>query len=165
MANPGRENARLLSSDQYDNDAPEVEAETQQQHHLNEDDDDDASLDGRTLRESIEHDHEVFDDDYEDNDATTREGASHSKGIRGIFQSNADPSPRKERRQARREARKAKRRKRHGGEGESEMVFEMEEGGRRTSSDEDERRSIDSAQDDLKLLGDTKSQRAVCQPD
>lgn len=158
MAGLGRERSHLLSNDQYDDDAPDVDASTRRPGE-DEHEDDDDSLDGRTIRNSAEYDHEVFEDDYEGQGTGTRQGgpAGGRKDYTSLKADSRDETHNI--RKARRADRKFRKRRRR--EGESELVYEMEEGGPRGSSEEDERKSIDSmAEADLKLLGDTTTRKS-----
>lgn len=157
-----REKKALLSADTYDNDAPDVERSGQSIELQAADRAD--SDDGRTSKELAERDREVLDDDYEREELLT---GSQRQGVKGIFggESNSgDTSKRAGKRKEGRNPKRSRRRKRL--EGESEMMFEMEEGGRLTpnSEEEDSRGSLGSSEADLKRLVDVREQKSVCYP-
>lgn len=149
MALETREKAGLLSRKSYDNDAASIGSS----------DIDNPSLDGRTSRELAEGDREVFDDDYEESTDTVP--SSHLTGLARIFQRDgAKPSDGQDKANARQKRRRVSRRhkeRRKRGEEESELMYEMEEGGEASLSP-----SRESSESDLHRLGRIQEDKRVC---
>ncbi|KAF2099367.1 Phosphodiest-domain-containing protein [Rhizodiscina lignyota] len=158
-----REKKALLSTDQYDDDAPDVESSRRSIEARVEEEDE--SVDGRTSNEIAERDREVLEDDYEGEELIPESQRRVIKGLFGGAGNSDDRTTRKEStrkdRRERRDGRRSKRRKRL--EGESELMYEMEEGGRLTPSSEEEepRESVGSSEADLKRLGDVRKQKSA----
>jgi hypothetical protein len=133
MAKTEEEKASLLAASNYDDDAPSVGS------------DGDESLDERTAGRRS-HEGDVFDDDYEDEDLGAA-GGKPGVGLKRLFQrgeSNAGGKQTiKERRASRRHRERLKR-----GEVDSELVYDMEEGGQASQSP-----SRHSSESDLRMLG------------
>jgi hypothetical protein len=148
MASETREKAGLLSRKSYDNDATSIGSS----------DAENPSLDGRTSRELAESDSEVFEDDYEESTDTVP--SSHRAGLARIFQrGTAEPSDGQEKGNAKQKRRRISRRhreRRRRGEEESELMYEMEEGGEASLSP-----SRDSSESDLHRLGRTQEDKRV----
>jgi hypothetical protein len=140
MAQKEEEKAGLLSPTNYDEDAASVSSDGEV------DSDGEDSVDGRTSGERTRYDSEVLADDYEEED----QGADGSKpgvGLKQLFkrgaESKAEKMTIKERRASRRHRERLKR-----GELESELVYDMEEGGQASQSP-----SRNSSESDLRRLG------------
>jgi len=146
MAAETKEKAGLLSRKSYDNDAASIGSS----------DADNPSPDVRTSRELAESDREVFEDDYEESIDTVP--SSHRAGLARIFQGAAKPSDGQEqgnsRRKVRRASRKHRERRRRGEE--SELMYEMEEGGEASMSP-----SRDSSESDVHRLGRIQEDKRV----
>jgi len=144
-----REKAGLLSRKSYDNDAASIGSS----------DADDPSLDGRTSRELVESDMEVFEDDYEESTDTVP--SSHRAGLAQIFQRGAaksnDDQEKDNAQQKRRRVSRRHRERQRRGEEESELMYEMEEGGELSLSP-----SRESSESDLHLLGRIQEDKRVC---
>jgi len=149
MAHETREKAGLLSRKSYDNDAASIGSS----------DVDNPSLDGRTSRELVESDIEVFGDDYEESVDTVP--SSHRAGLARIFQlGGAKPSDGQKKDNAQQKRRRVSRRhkeRRKRGEEESELMYEMEEGGEASLSP-----SRESSESDLHRLGKIQEDKKVC---
>jgi hypothetical protein len=142
MALENREKAGLLSRKSYDNDAASIGSSDA--YH--------PSLEGRTSRELAENDREVFEDDYEESTDTVP--LSHRAGLARIFQrSDTKPSDGKRNRRVSRRHKERQRR----GEEESELMYEMEEGGEASLSP-----SRHSSESDLYRLGRIQEDKRVC---
>ena len=155
-----REKKTLLSSAQYDDDAADIDdrGHTIGTQH----DDEDFSDAERTSKELAEEDREVFEDDYEAEESLLRSHQRGATGEHGAGSSSRDVAGKKgQRKDDGRDAKRKRRRKRL--EGESELMYEMEEGGRLTGSSEEEgsRGSIGSSEADIKRLVDTREQKSV----
>jgi len=146
MATPSREKAGLLSRKSYDDDAASIDSHEAEN----------ASIDGRTSEELKEQDREVFEDDYEE--SINSVPPSHKGGLAQIFQGvgtsqgNAKNGKTPEKKSGRPTKRHRERRRR--GEEESELMYEMEEGGDVSQSpSRSQTPSRGSSESDLHRLG------------
>lgn len=149
MASQDKEKAGLLARKSYDDDADSITSKEA----------DDPSLDGRTSQELKE---QVFEDDYEESLETVP--SVHKKGLGRIFQGASQTSgesgyePVSEKKSTRPSKRHRERRKR--GEEESELMYEMEEGGQASQSpSRDGTPSRGSSESDLHRLGKIQSDK------
>lgn len=116
MAPQNKEKAGLLSRKSYDDDAASIGSKEA----------DDPSVDDRTAQELKERDREVFEDDYEESIETLP--SSQKQGLARIFQGVSGNGETSEKKPMRPSKRHRERRRRRGQE-ESELMYEMEEGG------------------------------------
>lgn len=141
MAAQDKEKAGLLSRKSYDDDAASIGSKEA----------DDPSVDGRTSQELKQRDREVFEDDYEESIETAT--SSQKKGLARIFRDaggNGDTSEKKPMRPSKRHRERRRRR----GQEESELMYEMEEGGEASQSPSREGTpSRGSSESDLHRLG------------
>jgi hypothetical protein len=140
MVQKEEEKTGLLSANNYDDDAPSVSSDRDP------DSDEEESVDGRTSGERTLHESEVFADDYEDEDQGA-DGMKPGVGLKKLFKRGERDEKKKltikERRASRKHRERVKR-----GELESELVYDMEEGGQPSQSP-----SRNSSESDLRRLG------------
>ncbi|KAF2436468.1 nucleotide pyrophosphatase family protein [Tothia fuscella] len=141
MAKKEEEKAGLLSPQGYDDDAASVGSG--HEHESN----DENSVDDRTSGERTLYDGEVFEDDY-DEEELVADAAGPGVGLKRLFigkkrgneQSEVEKKMTiKQRRASRRHRERLKR-----GEIESELVYDMEEGGQHSQSPSPSRHSSDA---------------------
>jgi hypothetical protein len=141
MVKTEEEKASLLAPSNYDDDAPSVGSDGDEQS------DGDESVDGLT-HDGRSYASDVFDDDYEEEDEDLgADGGKPGVGLKKLFQRGESNTEKKktikERRASRRHRERVKR-----GEVESELVYDMEEGGQASQSP-----SRHSSESDLRRLG------------
>jgi hypothetical protein len=140
MVQKEEEKTGLLSANNYDDDAPSVSSDRDP------DSDGEESVDGRTSGERTLNESEVFADDYEDEDLGA-DGSKAGVGLKRLFKRGDTDAEKKmtikQRRASRRHRERLKR-----GEIDSELVYDMEEGGQASQSP-----SRNSSESDLRRLG------------
>lgn len=124
MSRADQEKTSLFSPARYDDDATSVTPNSEQDFES----DTGRSVDGKTSMEIAQHDRELLAE--EDAREALLSGATGQQE-----RSIKARDERRERKQHRKEARRDYKRKRYGKEGESEMMYEMEEGGHQSESD------------------------------
>ncbi|KAI9741626.1 MAG: ectonucleotide pyrophosphatase phosphodiesterase [Cirrosporium novae-zelandiae] len=138
-ADRSNRNNDRLSPSRYDDDASSLRSASDQE---TDSEDDEVLLGARTSAEIVEHDLSILREEEERERLITGSNKNKGLGIRRIFSGGHDEEPqikkmhkREQRKQRRRGERAARRKKKGKTDEEGELMYEMEEGAFRDSSD------------------------------